>query len=70
MKQVKPVRNPDSAPGDWYVDTACIDCGASRHVAPGLIVERDERSVFARQPATPEERMAAWRAMLAASDAI
>jgi glyoxylase-like metal-dependent hydrolase (beta-lactamase superfamily II) len=61
---MKPIRNPDSAPGDWYIDTACIDCGASRHVAPGLIVERGDKSVFARQPATPEEHIAAWRAVL------
>ena len=61
---MKPIRNPDSAPGDWYVDTACIDCGASRHVAPGLVVERNEKSVFARQSGTPEERLAAWRAAL------
>jgi glyoxylase-like metal-dependent hydrolase (beta-lactamase superfamily II) len=61
---MKPMRNPHSAPGDWYVDTACIDCGASRHVAPGLIVEREEKSVFARQPGTPAEEIAAWRAAL------
>jgi glyoxylase-like metal-dependent hydrolase (beta-lactamase superfamily II) len=61
---MKPVRNPDSAPGDWYIDTACIDCGASRHVAPGLIVERNGKSVFARQPGTHEERLSAWRAAL------
>ena len=61
---MKPTRNPDSAPGDWYVDTACIDCGASRHVAPNLIVERNGKSVFARQPTTPEERLATWRAVL------
>lgn len=61
---MKPFRNPDSAPGEWYIDTACIDCGASRHVAPGLIVERNEKSVFARQPVTPEDELAAWRAVL------
>src|SRR5512144_1581104 len=61
---VKPLLKPDSAPGDWYVDTACIDCGASRHVAPDLVVARHGKSVFARQPATPEERLAAWRAAL------
>lgn len=61
---MKRVRNPDSAPGDWYIDTECIDCGAACHVAPGLIVERNGRSVFARQPDTPQERMAAWRAVL------
>lgn len=61
---MKPTRNPDSAPGDWYIDTACIDCGAACHVAPDLIVERNGKSVFARQPATPEEQLAAWRAVL------
>jgi len=61
---MKPTRNPASAPGDWYVDDACIDCGASRHVAPNLIVERNGKSVFARQPVTSEERLAAWRAVL------
>ena len=58
------IRNPDSAPGEWYIDTKCIDCGAARHVAPGLIVERNGKSVFARQPATREDRLAAWRAVL------
>lgn len=57
-------RNPDSAPGDWYIDTRCIDCGASRDVAPGLIVERNGLSVFARQPVSEEEQTAAWRATL------
>lgn len=61
---MKPIRNPDSAPGDWYVDTACIDCRASRNVAPNLIAERSGKSVFTRQPTTPDERLAAWRAVL------
>jgi glyoxylase-like metal-dependent hydrolase (beta-lactamase superfamily II) len=62
---VQRIRNPDSAPGDWYIDTACIDCGAACHVAPGLIVEHHGKSVFARQPETEEDRVAAWRAVLA-----
>jgi glyoxylase-like metal-dependent hydrolase (beta-lactamase superfamily II)/ferredoxin len=61
---MKPTRNTDSARGEWYVDTACINCGASRHVAPELIVERNDKSVFVRQPVTQEEQLAAWRAML------
>lgn len=59
-----PRRNPQSAPGDWYIDTACINCAAARHVAPGLIVEKGDKSVFARQPENAEEEMMAWRAML------
>jgi glyoxylase-like metal-dependent hydrolase (beta-lactamase superfamily II) len=57
-------RNPASADGDWYVDTRCIDCAASRTVAPGLIVRRGGKSVFARQPVGAEEEAAAWRAVL------
>lgn len=57
-------RNPDSAAGDWYIDTHCIDCTASCTMAPGLIVRRNGKSVFARQPETAEEERAAWRAVL------
>jgi glyoxylase-like metal-dependent hydrolase (beta-lactamase superfamily II) len=57
-------RNPDSAPGDWFIDQRCIDCAASRTVAPGLIVRRNGKSVFARQPENEGERLAAWRAAL------
>lgn len=59
-------RHPAGAPGDWYVDTRCIDCDAARHVAPGLIARNpgDGVSVFLRQPETPEDIEAAWRAVL------
>lgn len=57
-------RNSVSAAGDWYVDTRCIDCGASRSMAPGMIVERDGKSVFAHQPTNVDEEAAAWRALL------
>jgi len=57
-------RNPASAEGDWYIDRRCIDCAASREVAPGLIVHRGGKSVFARQPASEDEERAAWRAAL------
>ncbi len=59
-----PKPHPQNAPGDWYIDTRCIDCSAARTVAPGLIVERDGQSVFARQPSTPDELRMAWRARL------
>src|SRR5215469_7235038 len=59
-----PKRHPENAPGDWYIDTRCTDCRAARTVAPGLIVERDGQSVFARQPKTKEELRMAWRARL------
>lgn len=57
-------RHPANAAGEWYVDTQCIDCGASRNVAPGLIVRRAGQSVFARQPSSKAEIETAWRAVL------
>jgi glyoxylase-like metal-dependent hydrolase (beta-lactamase superfamily II) len=62
MAKADAARNPDGAEGDWFVDKRCIDCGASRHVARGLIVRRGEHSVFARQPETAEELAQAWLA--------
>jgi len=41
-------RNSKSARGDWYFDTHCIDCAASREVAPGLVIHRHGKSVFGR----------------------
>jgi glyoxylase-like metal-dependent hydrolase (beta-lactamase superfamily II) len=57
-------RHRANAPGNWYIDTRCTDCSAARTVAPGLIVERDGQSVFARQPETEDELRMAWRARL------
>jgi glyoxylase-like metal-dependent hydrolase (beta-lactamase superfamily II) len=57
-------RHDRNAPGLWHVDTACIDCGAARTVAPGLIVRGGGQSVFARQPETAGELAMAWRARL------
>ncbi len=57
-------RHAANAPDDWYVDTDCINCKAAQTVAPGLIVERDGQSVFARQPESVAELILAWRARL------
>ncbi|NNF53070.1 MAG: MBL fold metallo-hydrolase [Acidimicrobiales bacterium] len=59
-------RHPGGADGDWFVDTRCIDCDASRHVAVDLIARNptDGNSLFVRQPGTPEEIELAWRAAM------
>lgn len=57
-------RHPLNAPGDWFIDTRCIDCGASRTLGPGLVAARGGQSVFARQPETGADRLLAWRARL------
>ena len=57
-------RNAHSALGDRYIDTRCVDCGAALLVVTGLILRHWGKSVFARPPATGEERIADWRAVL------
>lgn len=58
-------RHPGGAEGPWFVDERCIDCDASRQVAPGLVVRApDGNAVFARQPSTDDEVAMAWRAVL------
>ena len=44
---VKPTRNPDSAPGDWYIDTACIVCNFQ---PPELCCFRPALTVLDRLP--------------------
>lgn len=52
--------------GPWFVDTRCIGCDVARHWAPELIdMDSKGRSFLARQPITPEETSALWRAAVA-----
>ncbi|MBH0114644.1 ferredoxin [Novosphingobium profundi] len=46
----------------WTVESRCINCMASRSIAPELLVEKSGQSVFARQPETDKEIEAAWKA--------
>ncbi len=55
--------HPDNVEGPWFVDTRCIRCDVARHWAPGLIeMDSTGRSYLARQPQSPQESAALWRA--------
>ena len=60
-------RLPENAPGDYFVDSSCIDCDTCRFVAPGVFARSDAHgmSVVARQPATLAERRRAAMALVA-----
>jgi glyoxylase-like metal-dependent hydrolase (beta-lactamase superfamily II)/ferredoxin len=58
-------RYPDNAPGDFYVDTTCIDCDACRRIAPGLFAEGEDHSYVERQPSNESERRRALMALVA-----
>jgi glyoxylase-like metal-dependent hydrolase (beta-lactamase superfamily II)/ferredoxin len=44
------LRHPANAPGEWFVDTRCIDCGTCRDVAPEIFDDAGGCAVVARQP--------------------
>jgi ferredoxin len=58
-------KQPQNAPGPWYVDTSCALCRLCLEEAPNLLnYNNDETAVpFCKQPETPEEKAAAARAM-------
>ncbi len=59
-------QHPLDASGDWFVDTRCIGCDVARHWAPSLVAEDTRaQSYIRRQPETPEEEAALWRAAAA-----
>lgn len=59
-------RHPRDKGGAWLIDTHCMDCDVARQLAPGLIAaDGAGLSYFTREPRTPEERLMAWRALLA-----
>ncbi|HEY1252415.1 MAG TPA: MBL fold metallo-hydrolase [Thermoanaerobaculia bacterium] len=58
-------RLPDNVPGEFYVDSTCIDCDTCRRVAPAVFTEGDGHSYVAEQPHGPEETRRALMALVA-----
>jgi glyoxylase-like metal-dependent hydrolase (beta-lactamase superfamily II)/ferredoxin len=58
-------RVPENVPGDFFVDSTCIDCDACRQIAPSIFGEAPETSFVRRQPVLPGDRRRALQALLA-----
>jgi glyoxylase-like metal-dependent hydrolase (beta-lactamase superfamily II)/ferredoxin len=58
------LRHHDNVTGDFFVDTTCIDCDLCRQIAPGTYSDIGEQSVVHHQPATPEQELAALKALV------
>jgi len=58
-------RVPENVPGDFFVDSTCIDCDACRQIAPSVFGEAAETSIVKAQPQTSAERRQALQALLA-----
>src|SRR5712691_10010609 len=59
------LRIAENAPGDFFVDSTCIDCDACRQIAPTVFYDIGDQSAVYHQPETAEELLAAQRALTA-----
>jgi len=60
-------RLTENAPGEFFVDDACIDCETCRGIAPDVFVRSDRvgMSIVARQPGSEGESLRAKMALVA-----
>ncbi len=59
------LRLPENIPGDFFVDSTCIDCDACRQVAPETFSDSGEASIVYRQPLSEIETKRALMALVA-----
>jgi glyoxylase-like metal-dependent hydrolase (beta-lactamase superfamily II)/ferredoxin len=57
-------RVPEDVPGEFFVDSTCIDCDTCRQLAPAVFGEAADHAFVHHQPTTPEERRQALRALV------
>lgn len=58
-------RVPENVPGDFFVDSTCIDCDACRQIAPSVFGEAAATSFVKAQPVSGADRQRALQALLA-----
>ncbi|MFN8009829.1 MAG: MBL fold metallo-hydrolase [Holophagaceae bacterium] len=56
---------PGNAPGAFFVDRSCIDCGTCYTFAPETFADAGDHSVVARQPVSEADRLKAAMALVA-----
>jgi glyoxylase-like metal-dependent hydrolase (beta-lactamase superfamily II)/ferredoxin len=55
---------PENVPGDFFVDSTCIDCDTCRQLAPAVFAEAADHAFVHQQPNTPEQRHEALQALV------
>lgn len=58
------LRLPDNVPGDFYVDSSCIDCDLCRQIAPHTFRSSGDQSVVYHQPQTKADQFDALKALV------
>jgi ferredoxin len=59
------LRLAQNVPGDFFVDSTCIDCDACRQIAPAVFRDHSEASSVYHQPTSPAEAQRALMALVA-----
>src|ERR1051325_995107 len=59
------VRLPENVPGDFFVDSTCIDCDACRQIAPKIFAEDGDFSIVHHQPENDHDIKRALMALVA-----
>src|ERR1700722_8721949 len=57
-------RVPENVPGDFFVDSTCIDCDTCRQIAPRVFGEAAATAYVHHQPGDNAERDSALRALV------
>ncbi len=57
-------RRAENVTGDFFVDSSCIDCDLCRQIAPASFKAIGEQAAVYCQPRTPDEEMAALKALI------
>lgn len=58
------LRVPENVPGDFFVDSTCIDCDACRQIASSVFGEAADTSFVRRQPVSNIDRRSALHALV------
>jgi glyoxylase-like metal-dependent hydrolase (beta-lactamase superfamily II)/ferredoxin len=55
---------PENVPGEFFVDSTCIDCDTCRQLAPAVFGEAADHAFVHRQPETAQDRRRALHALV------
>ena len=56
--------HPANVPGEFFVDTNCINCPTCRQIAPTIFGDADGQPVVVRQPVSDQEKLATLVALV------
>src|ERR1041385_1998317 len=57
-------RLPENVPGDFFVDSTCIDCDTCSQLAPAIFRDHGDQCSVHHQPATADETQLAMMALV------